>query len=176
KTGNGDQQVVAHPDAVAEKAGQRHENARRHHVAGQYPADLLGARAELAFHMGQGDVDDGGVEQLHDGADHHHQGDDQPLLRRYRRHGVGAQRTHDSAARLVSMLTALLAPTRNGNPVELPVTRIFTGTRWVVLTQLPVAFSGGSRENAVPLAGLMLSTTPVNSWPGYISTSILACW
>ena len=28
---------------------------------------------------------------------------------------------------------------------------ILTGTRWTILTKLPVAFSGGSRLNAVPL-------------------------
>ena len=38
---------------------------------------------------------------------------------------------------------------------------ILTGTRWTILTKLPVAFSAGSRLNAVPLPAWMLSTWPL---------------
>src|SRR5262249_46437096 len=37
---------------------------------------------------------------------------------------------------------------------------ILTGTRWTILTQLPVAFWTGSSEKAVPDPGCMLATWP----------------
>ena len=36
----------------------------------------------------------------------------------------------------------------------------FTGTRWTIFTKLPVAFSAGSSENAVPDPGCTLATWP----------------
>ena len=39
---------------------------------------------------------------------------------------------------------------------------IFTGTRCTTLTQLPVAFSGGSRVKAAPVPAMMESTVPLN--------------
>ncbi|MEE8246875.1 MAG: hypothetical protein V3S87_06410 [Alphaproteobacteria bacterium] len=39
-----------------------------------------------------------------------------------------------------------------------PLIARWTGTRCTTLTQLPVAFWGGSRANSAPVAGLMLMT------------------
>src|SRR5215813_12770305 len=46
-----------------------------------------------------------------------------------------------------------------------------TGTRCVTFTQLPVAFCGGSSENAEPLPALTLSTTPSNGCFGYLAST-----
>ena len=53
--------------------------------------------------------------------------------------------------------------------------RILTGTRWTILVKLPVAFSGGSRLNWLPLPGAMLTTVPPISVPGKLSISIATC-
>lgn len=45
-------------------------------------------------------------------------------------------------------------------PTSLASSRIFTGTRWTTLTQLPVAFSGGRSEKRAPVPALIESTTP----------------
>ena len=45
-------------------------------------------------------------------------------------------------------------------PTCLASSRIFTGTRWTTLTQLPVAFSGGRSEKRAPVPALIESTTP----------------
>ena len=50
-----------------------------------------------------------------------------------------------------------------GFPTSFCSSRIFTGTRCTTFTQLPVAFSGGSRENRAPVPALMESTLPWNT-------------
>ena len=40
-----------------------------------------------------------------------------------------------------------------------------TGTRWTIFVKLPVAFSGGSRENCEPEPGAKLSTWPFSAGP-----------
>jgi len=40
--------------------------------------------------------------------------------------------------------------------------RIFTGTRCVTFTKLPLALSGGSKENLAPVASLRLSIEPLS--------------
>ena len=60
---------------------------------------------------------------------------------------------------------------------ELPASStIFTGMRWTTLVKLPVALSGGSSANSWPLAGERLSTRPLKTWPGNVSTSISTGW
>ncbi len=39
-----------------------------------------------------------------------------------------------------------------------------TGTRWMILVKLPVAFSGGSSEKTEPEAGEIDSTVPTIGW------------
>ena len=70
------------------------------------------------------------------------------------------------------MVTFALVPSLKGWAACL-VMLIQTGTRWVTLTQFPVAFSGGRSEKLVPLPGLMLMTRPVNVTPGYMSKVML---
>ncbi len=54
------------------------------------------------------------------------------------------------------MVTSALAPTRNGlSGSGVLVILILTGKRWVTLTQLPVAFSGGSTEKVAPEPALI---------------------
>ena len=45
-------------------------------------------------------------------------------------------------------------------------TLIRIGIRWTTLTQFPLVFWAGSRENSWAAAGLMLSTTPRQVAPG----------
>jgi hypothetical protein len=49
-----------------------------------------------------------------------------------------------------------------------------TGKRWTTLTQLPLAFSEGMRENAELLARLIATTLPLNSLDGKRSMEMLA--
>ena len=73
------------------------------------------------------------------------------------------------------MVTSALAPTRNGlSGSGALVILMRTGKRWVTLTQLPVAFSGGSTENMAPEPALMLSTTPSSVTPEYMSSLMVA--
>ena len=54
------------------------------------------------------------------------------------------------------MVTSALAPTRNGlSGLGVLVILIRIGKRWVTLTQLPVAFSGGSTEKVAPEPALI---------------------
>src|ERR1700722_5416624 len=47
---------------------------------------------------------------------------------------------------------------------------IFTGMRCTTLVKLPVALSGGSSANVLPVPGDQLSTCPVSTSPGNAST------
>src|SRR6185437_11620239 len=66
----------------------------------------------------------------------------------------------------VSTSTVALMPERSGGSSSFGVSRTRTGTRWTILTQLPVAFCGGRIENSDPVPGLMPETVPVKSWLG----------
>ena len=75
------------------------------------------------------------------------------------------------------MVTLALDPKRSGlSGIGALVILTRTGKRWVTLTQLPVAFSGGSTEKLAPEPALMLSTTPSSLSPGYMSRLTLAFW
>src|SRR5439155_331325 len=63
-----------------------------------------------------------------------------------------------------------------GLPTTFGSRRIFTGTRWTTFTQLPVAFSGGSREKRAPVPAATELTTPVKVFSGNPSTRISARW
>ena len=67
----------------------------------------------------------------------------------------------------VSMVTVVDMPIRSGRLSGKGGNRVtFTGMRCTTLTQLPVAFSGGSSEKAEPVPAMMESTRPLNSTPG----------
>jgi hypothetical protein len=68
----------------------------------------------------------------------------------------------------VSTLTSTLMPTRSGGFPGALSTRTRMGMRCTTLTQLPLEFSAGSSEKLEADAGEMLSTVPVQVWPGYV--------
>ena len=59
-----------------------------------------------------------------------------------------------------------LMPEASGTSAWLASIDSRTGSRCTTLTQLPDAFSGGSREKLEPVPGLVLSTVPVNVLSG----------
>src|SRR5882757_168783 len=66
----------------------------------------------------------------------------------------------------VSTLTSALNPACSNTAASASVMCKRTGTRCTTLTQLPVAFSGGSSENWDPVPGLKLTTCAVKRLPG----------
>ena len=73
---DGRDQVALAPEPRRQPGGQGQDDDDAEDIAGADPADLVGGRAEVAAHLGQGDVDDGGVQRLHDdGADEADQND-----------------------------------------------------------------------------------------------------
>jgi hypothetical protein len=68
------------------------------------------------------------------------------------------------------MAISTIMPGANG--LGFSIRSIFTGTRWVILVKLPVAFSMGIRANSDPVAGAKLSIWPVRSSPGKASAWI----
>src|SRR5690606_37830789 len=58
----------------------------------------------------------------------------------------------------VSTLTVALVPEYSGSAGLISSSSRRTGTRCTTLTQLPVAFSGGSKAKSDPAPGLMLVT------------------
>src|SRR5690606_14228949 len=57
-----------------------------------------------------------------------------------------------------------------------PSSRMRTGTRWVILVKLPVAFSTGIRANSEPVAGAKLSMRPLRRRSGKASARISTSW
>jgi acetyl esterase/lipase len=84
---DGDGEIAAPAEAIAEIAGQGHHDRRRDQIAGQHPTDLVAAGAQLALHVRQRDVDDGGVQRLHDGRGHDRHRQQQTPALRHRRCG-----------------------------------------------------------------------------------------
>ena len=184
------------PEPGGEIAGERHHHGGGDDVGGQHPGDLVGRGGKGAEHMRDRHVDDGHVEHFEHRGQHH--GDDERDRRtfgmrlgrdRARRLGGGwpalAALSAAALGRLIARLcrlggvdlTVALAPSRNGlSGSGWLVILILTGKRWVTLTQLPVAFSGGSTEKVAPEPALMLSTTPSSLVPGYMSRRMVAVW
>ena len=66
---------------VAEPAADRHHDSERQGVGGRDPLHLVGGGAEVRLHPGDGDVDDVGVEDRHEHADHQNrQGQHPPAI------------------------------------------------------------------------------------------------
>ena len=166
-----DQQQALAPDPVGQPAGDRKRDRRGDDIAGQHPVDRVLRRAEARLHVRQRDVGDGRVEHLQQHRHHHPDGDDDAagpvgsawigLLSRRRRHGrllllrlveIDGRRSTDRPAII-------------GRRVS-PSNAIRTGTRWVTLTQLPLAFCAGSTENSLPVPAPMLWT-----WPGELQAA-----
>ena len=76
------------------------------------------------------------------------------------------------------MVTSVDRPTRSGCAASsFGSSAMRTGTRCTTLIQLPVAFCGGSSENAPPEPAAMLATTPwYSTWPPYRSVDTVAGW
>src|SRR5665648_323415 len=195
ETGDREQEKPSSPEAVGEIAGERHDHGGCHDIGGEHPGDLVGRRAEGAQHMGHRHVDNGYVQDFEDRGQNHR--DDKrdrraigcgtrwgrwrwriaPLRRRLAASVLRARpvlAAHCPPS-VVSTVTSALEPTRNGLSASgLLVILTRTGKRWVTLTQLPVAFSGGSTEKMAPEPALMLSTMPSSEVPGYMSRRMVA--
>src|SRR5262249_49495568 len=122
-----------------------------------------------------GHVDDAGVEDLQHRSHRHRDGDDPAVrVRRVQR----ARRVHHTGGGhgyFVTTVAVTLMPGRSGCAASAaPSTAMRTGMRCTTFVKLPVALSGGSSEKRAPVAGLRLSTWPMNLRPGYASTWISA--
>ena len=183
------------PEPGGEIAGERHHHGGGDDIGGEHPGDLVGGGAEGAEHMRDRHVDDGDVEHFEHRGQHH--GDDERdrrtigMVRRRRGRldrgrwwfGSSLPLRALCAPRLAPSSFLRLAPARwcrwsrwrwrpRGAACRASgalVILMRTGKRWVTLTQLPVAFSGGSTEKVAPEPALMLSTTPSSLSPGYMS-------
>src|SRR5262249_25600959 len=114
-------------------------------IGRQGPRGFIRAGRKAAGNVRQCDVDDRGVQYLHEGRQRHRHGDQPrivtwaPLIARGRR-----------AHRTVTDGTTEM-PSGSGSFGSSPSSMtILTGTRWTILTKFPVAFSGGKAVNFVP--------------------------
>ena len=62
-----ERQVVLAPEPIGQPGGHRQDDDVGQDVPRGDPGDLVGGGVEVAGHLRQGDVDDGGVQHLHDG-------------------------------------------------------------------------------------------------------------
>ncbi len=129
-------------------------------IGGDHPGGFVLAHAQPARHIREGDVGDGGVEDLHEGAR------SRPPRRSARDWERGSQpfsQAFEEGRLGVGIRTVgttdMPGPSATSDGA-LSMT-IFTGTRWTILTKLPVAFSAGSSEKAVPEPGCTLATWPL---------------
>ena len=66
-----DHEIALAADQVAEPAGNRQHDAVGDEIGGQRPGRLVVAGRQTAGDMRQRDIDDGGVENLHEGRERH---------------------------------------------------------------------------------------------------------
>ncbi len=157
------------PEVAAQPARDGQDDGVGHQVAGDDPGDLLGPGGVGPLHVGQGDVHHRGVEHLHEGAQHRGERDD-PLqvLPAAARHGLQLR---------VSMVTVTERPRRRRcSGSASGASRILTGSRWTTFTQLPVAFSAGSRLKTLPVPAERLSTVPAKDFEPSRSVRRVTCW
>ena len=70
------QQQTLATKSAGEPSRHRKDDGVRDQIGGDDPRALVDAGGEVAGDVGDGNVDDGGVEQLHEGGEHHGDGDD----------------------------------------------------------------------------------------------------
>ena len=149
-------------EAAGEPAGQRRHDRRGDDVGGQHPGDLVLRRRQAALHVRQRDIGDRRVERLHDRRQHDRDRDERrgsrPGARRRRcrtRRSLRGARAARAEQGLrspramgwrwpVSTSTVTLSPARSGSSGSGLSSSRRTGRRCTTLTQLPVAFCGGS--------------------------------
>ena len=121
--------------------------------------------------MVERDGDDGRVDDLEEGGNHHGE-----------RYDPFVHVVHDKP---IPDKTLLLCKNRRDNgethPQEVAgvLTRIqrdLYGYPLDHLDEITRRVLGGKRENAEPVPAMMLSTRPLNVLPGYVSTSITTFW
>jgi hypothetical protein len=86
-----DHQDALASEPVAEPGGDGEDRRVGQEVAREHPGGLLGRRREAAADVRQGHRDDGGVEHLHEGAEHHGERD-QPRVEARRPFAAGSAR------------------------------------------------------------------------------------
>ena len=87
-------EVALAPEEGAEPAGERDDDDAREDVAGGHPRDLVEVGAEVAHHVGQRDVDDRAVDDLHERREHDREGDEVLVRIAFVLGGVTARRRH----------------------------------------------------------------------------------
>ena len=157
-----DQQALA-ADAVGQPAGDRDRDRRGDDVAGQHPVDAFLGRAEARLHVRQRDVGDGRVEHLDQHREHHRDGDQ-------RAPAVGSSccsRRHRGRLTACRRCGRRPWPTgrRSSARPGFSSNAMRTGTRWVTLTQLPLAFCAGRTENSLPVPAPIDATWPFELEP-----------
>ena len=151
-----EREVALAAEHLGEERRHRQDDDVGEDVGGADPGDFLARGAEVAGHLRQRDVDDGGVEHLHDrGRDQAEQ--DEPARAR-----DGLVEARPAARAASAAAAALIGGTPSPSPTCRAAARrrrsaprsstIFTGTRCTTLTKLPLALSGGSRLNVAPVA------------------------
>ena len=73
-------EVALAAEQLAEPAGERNDDDAREDVAGRDPRDLVERRAEVPHHVGQRDVDDRAVDDLHERGEHDGERDEVAML------------------------------------------------------------------------------------------------
>ena len=79
------QQQPLAAEEVGEPAGHRQDDGVRHQVRGERPGGFVDGRRQAAGDVRQRDVDDGGVEDLHEGREHDRDRHQPRVHDRYRR-------------------------------------------------------------------------------------------
>ena len=174
-------EVALAAEQAAEPAGDRQHDAVGDEIGGQRPGRFVVARRQTAGDVRQRDIDDRRVENLHEGRERDDDRDRPGIVPRFpaeaervlRRAAVGfggnvcgaaRRRRRDRAptgarqperllrAHCTFTLGTTERPSESGSFGSRPESMsIFTGTRWTILTKLPVAFSGGKAVKRDPV-------------------------
>ena len=155
-----DQEIALAAQEIAEPSGNGEHDAIGDEIGGERPCRFVRARRETAGDVRQRHIDDGGVENLHEGRER--DGDrDQPGVIGRLPIGVSLLRGRSGSGRFFGGRLGVAHFTVTSGTTEMPSgsgsfgsrppsMTILTGTRCTTLTKLPVAFSTGKAENFEP--------------------------
>src|ERR1019366_4709595 len=158
-----DNEVALATQQPCEKRRYGQHDAVSDEIRGQSPRGFIVTDGQGSGDMRQGDIDDGRIEHFHECGQRDGHCDQPriacrlptPLVPRSCLLSHGKYTTGDTDK-----------PMGSGRSGSSPRSMtILTGTRWTILTKLPVAFSAGKAENRAPLPYWMLCTCPSSLYP-----------
>ena len=155
---------VLDPEDGPQPGTRQRTHRKGHGIGGDDPPDFVLIGIEAPDHVGEGHIHNGRIENRKEEREHDHSQRPPSIVGGVPHQASGLVGHHGEPSRMW-MRISVESPGRRTTSLASSM-EILTGTRWVTLTKVPEAFSGGRREMAAAEVGRIWKTCPWNFRPG----------